>query len=88
MEADKRIDLPRGRLQEVAAELHVTRKTLSAALNFHTKSVKANDLRRVVLLDYNGDLIGCNEKEKMRLYKKLGIDVPDSPRRESARLKD
>jgi hypothetical protein len=75
METGIRIELARGMLQEVAAELHVTRKTLSAALHFHTKSVKANELRKVVLLDYNGDLIGCSEKEKMRLYKKLGIDV-------------
>jgi hypothetical protein len=64
MEAGIRIELARGMLQIVAAELHVTRKTLSAALCFHTRSVKANELRKIVLLDFNGKLTGCSKKEK------------------------
>jgi hypothetical protein len=75
MEAGAIIELPRGMITRAAEGLHVTQKTLSAAIKFHTKSIKADEIRRKVILEYNGDLIGCSDDEKKRIYKRLGIDV-------------
>ncbi|KAA6337737.1 hypothetical protein EZS27_014200 [termite gut metagenome] len=75
MESEIRIEVQRGMLGIIAIELCVTVKTLSAALKYHTNSVKANELRRIVIMKYKGELIGCSKAKKIELYKKLGIEV-------------
>ncbi|KAA6342176.1 hypothetical protein EZS27_010030 [termite gut metagenome] len=64
-----------GMMQVIATKERVTPKTLSAALKYHTNSVKANELRRIVIMKYKGELIGCSKTKKIELYKKLGIEV-------------
>jgi hypothetical protein len=67
------IKLDYGKQGEVAKKLKVNRRTLRDALTYQTRSPRSEWIRVTVVLNHRGYITGCDECEKIRHYRRLGI---------------
>ncbi|KAA6347192.1 hypothetical protein EZS27_005361 [termite gut metagenome] len=67
------IKLAYGMQSQVAKILNVNNRTLRDALRYQTRSPRSEWIRMTVVLSHKGYITGCDESEKIKHYRRLGI---------------
>jgi hypothetical protein len=70
----RRIEIPYGGKTAMAKELSANFNTITSALNYLSKSQRADHIRLKALREYHGTLKGYNKKERQEEYQRLGFE--------------